>query len=132
MNGDSLAVDRVRETIASGHNRTHGTLAADEGGAWVVARGDGDLLRVEEGRIVSRIGVPEAIGPVAIGDGAVWVVSGDPNLRDDTYRLSHIDSEDGEVTTIDVGPLPKALVATGDDVWVVAADGTARLVDPGT
>jgi hypothetical protein len=131
VDGGSLAVDRLRG-VSDGHGPAENMLAADAEGAWVVARGSGALLRIESGRLVSRTEVPEAAGPVAVGDRAVWVATGDAHTLRGPFRLAHIDPDSGEVTaTLDLGRRqPKALLAAGRDVWVIAADGTALLVKP--
>lgn len=133
VDGASLEVDRLRDAIGLGHGPAPNALAADDHGAWVVARGDGEVLRLEAGRIAARVPVADAIGQIAVGDDAVWVASGDQDLRAGVYLLSHIDPETGDVTAIEVGMQPpKALVASGDGVWVIAADGTATRVEPRT
>jgi hypothetical protein len=120
--------------IAVGHGPADNSLVADAEGAWIVGRGDGTLLRVgAAGGIASHVSVKRALGPIAVGDHTVWLVSGDPDHRGATYRLASVDPEALTVTsTFDLGSSqPKALVAVGDDVWVVATDGTAQLVKRG-
>jgi hypothetical protein len=129
VDGVSLAVHRLRGAVAFGHGPAENTLAADGTGAWVVGRGDGTVLQIEGGQVIARVAVDDALGPIAVGDGVVWVVSGDPDAAG-SYRLAQIDPATGEVTgSLDVGrSQPKALVANGGDVWAIAADGTAVLV----
>ena len=129
VDGGTLAVDRLSGALAFGHGPAGNTLAPDPPGAWVVGRGDGTVLRIEAGRVTSRVAVDDALGPIAVGDGAVWVVAGDPDLRG-SYTLARIDRETGEAgAPVDVGRAqPKALVAVGGDVWVIAGDGSAVLV----
>lgn len=130
VDGDSLAVDRLRGAVNGGHGAPDNTIAADDRGAWVVAPGGEEVLHLQAGEVVGRVPVPDAAGPIALGDGAVWVASGDLEALRGRYRLVHIDQEGGEVTaTVDLGRRqPKALVPSGNDVWVIAADGTALLV----
>ncbi len=124
VDGDSPAA-RLRG-VAIGHGPLDNTLAADADGAWVVGRGDGTLVRIQAGEVVSRIAVAHALGPVATGDGAVWVVSSDGG----DYRLARVDPATEKVTaTLDAGrSQPAALVATGRNLWLIARDGTASLV----
>jgi streptogramin lyase len=133
VDGRSLSVDRLRGVVASGYASAEDMMAADSDGAWVVARGENKVLRIEAGRVVSQVPVPEAMGPIGLGDGAVWVASGNPDALRSSYRLSHIDAEADAVTgTLDLERrLPKAVVPAGDGVWVIASDGTASLVRPG-
>ena len=130
VDGGSLAVDRLRGAVDGGHGPPGNSLAADSGGAWVVAAGTGEVVHIQAGRVVSRIEVPEAAGPIAVGDTAVWVASGDLDALPGRWRLTRIDTDAAEATaTVDLGRRqPKALIAAGDDVWVIAADGTALLV----
>ena len=66
----------------------------------------------------------------AVGDGAVWVAYGDRVALRGNYRLARIDPEtDTVAATVDLGRHPPtALLLAGDDVWVIAGDGTAQLV----
>ena len=107
------------------------TLAADVDGAWVSDPSAGTVLRIHAGQVVSRTRVGDGAGPVAVGDGSVWAASHDPLAVNAPSRLSHIDPETETVTTtLDLeGRQPKALVTVGDDVWVIASDGTALLVE---
>ena len=106
------------------------TLAADAEGAWVANPEADVVLRIEAGEVVSRIPVGPDPGPVAVGDDAVWVAYGDRTALPDNYRLARIDPEtDTVAATVDLGRhQPKAILPVGDDVWVIAGDGTALLV----
>jgi len=107
---------------------TQDALVADATGAWAVGSRDGVLLRIVGGRVVRRIAVGSALGPLAVADDAVWVAGGDKaRFR---YRLSRIDPETGKATaTVDLGRhRPKALVASPKGLWVIAGDGAALLV----
>jgi sugar lactone lactonase YvrE len=133
VDGDSPAVGRPAPSVAVGHGPAENTIVPDAAGVWIAARGSDEVVRIEGRRIAARFAVPRALGPIAAGDTGVWVVSGDPELRAGTYRLSHVDPETSEVASLDLGRgQPNALVASGDDVWAIAADGTAQRIDPGT
>lgn len=126
----TLAADRLTGAVAFGHGPGENTLTAGAEGAWVVGRGDGTVLRIDGGRVVSRVPVPQARGPIALGDGIVWVVSGEMNEGQGAYRLTSIDRDtDAVIGTLEIGfSQPKALVATGRDVWVITADGSAMQI----
>jgi outer membrane protein assembly factor BamB len=89
---------------------TTNALVVDAAAAWVVSTNHETLVRIVGGRVVQRIPVRSALGPVAVADGAVWVATGD-NARFG-FSLSRIDPETGRATaTLDLGlRLPKALV----------------------
>jgi hypothetical protein len=130
IDGNSLAVQRVPRVAGSWGEGFANALAPDAEGAWVANRETDMLLRIEAGRVVRRIPVGADPGPVAVGDGAVWVAYGDRLALRSNYRLARIDPETGTVAaTVDLGRHPPtALLVAGDDVWVIAGDGTAQLV----
>lgn len=130
IDGDTLAVQRMPRVAGTWGEGFENALAADAEGAWVANRDADVLLRIEAGRVVSRIPVGADPGPVAVGDGAVWVAYGDRAALRGDYRLARIDPEtDAVVATVDLGShRPTAILVAGDEVWVVAGDGTALLV----
>ena len=130
IDGNSLAVQRVPRVAGTWGEGFANALAADAEGAWVANRDADVLLRIESGRVVGRIPVGTDPGPVAVGDDAVWVAYGDRVALRSNYRLARIDPGTGTVAgSVDLGRhAPTALLAAGDDVWVIAADGTALLV----
>jgi hypothetical protein len=132
IDGNSLADQRMPRVAGTWGEGFGNALDADAEGAWVANRQDDVLLRIESGRVVSRIPVGADPGPVAVGDGSVWVAYGDRLALHGNYRLARIDPETGTVAaTVDLGHHPPtALLVAGDDVWVIAGDGTALLVTP--
>jgi hypothetical protein len=127
---DDTVTTRLRG-IAVGHGPADNSIAADGDGVWSIGRDSDSVLQVgPTGRVASRVAVTRALGPIAAGGGTVWVVSGDPDRRGATYRLAAVDPDVDTVTsTLAVGrSQPTALVPAGHGVWVIAADGTARLV----
>ena len=106
------------------------TLAADPAGAWIADPAASTVLHVVGARVVRRVGLSSAPGPLALAAGAVWVTSGDVVSR--RYRLLRLSPATGRITdTVDLGHHePKAVVPTADGVWVVASDGTALRVGP--
>ena len=130
VDGDSLAAERVPRVAGTWGEGFENALAADAEGAWVANREADALLRIEAGRVVSRIPVGPDPGPVAVGDGAVWIAYGSRVALHGNYRLARIDPETGTVAaSVDLGRHPpKAILPVGDDVWVIAGDGTALLV----
>jgi outer membrane protein assembly factor BamB len=104
------------------------TLVADATGAWVLSSEDEALVHIVDGRVVQRITVRSALGPLTVADGAVWVATGDTaRLR---YSLARIDPDTGKTTaTLDLGRhQAKALVPSPQGLWVIAGDGTALLI----
>jgi DNA-binding beta-propeller fold protein YncE len=107
---------------------TQNALVADTTGAWALSRSDETLVHIVDGRVVQRITVRAAVGPIALADDAVWVAAGDDaRFR---YSLSRIDPDTGKTTaTLDLGHhQPKALVPSAQGLWIIAGDGTALLV----
>jgi hypothetical protein len=131
VDGDlGRVAQRLRGVAVAPETRVEGALAADAGGAWVANYGAGSVLQIRAGQVVREIAVGPATGPVALTDGTLWVASGDDPSR--RHRLSRIDPDRGSVTgTVELGNhAPRALVPTGDGVWVIATNGTALLVEP--
>ena len=130
VDGNSLAVHRVPRVAGTYGEGFENALGTDAQGAWVANRQADVLLRIEAGRVVSQIPVGPDPGPVAVGDDAVWVAYGDRAAPHGNYRLARIDPETGTVAaTVDLGRhRPTAILVSGDDVWVIAGDGTAQLV----
>ena len=130
IDGNSLAVQRAPRVAGTSGEAFANALAADAEGAWVANPEADVVLRIESGQVVSRIPVGPDPGPVAVGDDAVWVAYGDRTALPDNYRLARIDPEtDTVAATVDLGRhQPKAILPVGDDVWVIAGDGTALLV----
>ncbi len=131
VDGNSLATRRLGRVVGQPSDPVQNTLAADVDGAWVSDPSAGTVLRIHAGQVVSRTSVGDGAGPVAVGDGSVWAASRDPLAVNAPLRLSRIDPETETVTTtLDLGRRQaKALVTVGDDVWVIANDGTALLVE---
>jgi hypothetical protein len=106
------------------------TLAAGPGGAWLADPAASTVLHVVGGRVVRRVGLRSAPGPLTLAAGAVWVSTGDVISR--RYRLLRLSPATGRITaTVDLGHHePKAVIPTADGVWVVASDGTALRIGP--
>ena len=123
-------VQRLRGVAFTQETRVPNALAAGADEAWVASENTGTVLQIRAGQVVRQIAVGPAPGPDARTDGTVWVSSGDDVQR--RYRLSRIDPDRGTITgTVELGDhVPRALVPAGSGVWVIAADGTALLVQP--
>ncbi len=95
---------------------------------WVISPEQHAISRVEGGRIVRRIPIPEGTLPVLMSrGGALWVAR---EQRLGHYGLERIDADTGTRTqTVDLGlHRPTALLAAPAGLWVVAGDGAAVLV----
>jgi peptide/nickel transport system substrate-binding protein len=94
----------------------------------VTNRLDDSLQRIEPDAgkpVTDTIPVGDEPTAIAIGEGAVWVVSGV------TSSVDQVDLETRHVTrTIRVGNGASALAVVGDEVWVAnALDGTISIID---
>ena len=79
------------------------------------------VVDVSDSVVDDVVDVGQSPGPIAVGEGAVWV----GNLRDHT--LSRIDLETGEVREIGLGFTPSGVVAGAASVWVTDSE-EGRLV----
>jgi DNA-binding SARP family transcriptional activator/DNA-binding beta-propeller fold protein YncE len=111
------------------------SLAAGAGGVWVTD-GSERLARIEPATgLVRGIGTGRPLGAVAVGAGAVWVISARPPsvLRIDprTGRVTdrvQITSRSGEQA-----PFPVGVAATADAIWVLSRNtATVSRIDPRT
>ena len=119
---------RVARTLPDAFPIAQNALVADATGAWALGSGAKTLVHIVDGRIVQRIAVPTALGPLALARDACWVATRDSaHFR---YGLSRIDPDTGKTTaTLDLGPRqPEALVPSPDGLWVITGDGSALLV----
>jgi hypothetical protein len=138
-NGTVLRLDgrtgRVRArwpAVALSPGTADPALVADARGAWVLQIGQGAAsraIRLEGDRVVRRIAIPASTLPLlAAGPDGLWVATQDsPRGRLAVVRL---DPRSGAVTarvTVDNRNLTD-LVAVGEDLWVVAGDGTVTVV----
>jgi hypothetical protein len=119
-------------TIAISPGTADPALAADVRGAWVLRTGQGaasQAIRLEGDRVVRRIPIPSSALPLftAAPDG-LWVVTQDsPGGRSAVVRL---DPQSGMVTArVELANRNLTdLVSVGDEIWVVAGDGTIAIV----
>jgi hypothetical protein len=119
-------------TVAISAGTADPALAADARGAWVLRTGQGaesQAIRLEGDRVVRRFAIPSSTLPLlARAPDGLWVVTQDsPGARPVVVRL---DPKSGAVTArvgIDNRNLTD-LVPVGDDLWVVAGDGTITVV----
>jgi hypothetical protein len=119
---------RLAPTFPDAFPATQNALVADATGAWTLGSGNEMLVHIVDGRLVQRVAVPSALGPIALTDNAAWVATSDrARFR---YGLSRIDPDTGKTTaTLDLGGhQPEALVPSPQGLWVITGDGTALLV----
>jgi streptogramin lyase len=110
-------------------------IAAGEGWVWI-ARGNREVVRIspDDGELSdASTKVPGAFN-VAVGEGAVWVLSAplpEPGAKPATASLVRIDPDGNEIAG-DPVRIPEALdVAAGlGYVWVTSAQGNVRRIDP--
>jgi hypothetical protein len=99
----------------------HGArIAVTPGAVWISDPDDDTLLRVDPAtsRLQRTLRIPAGVdGPLAVGEGAVWVLSGDPRLA-----VTPVDPDSGAVgRPIRVGDsatVPEGLAVAGGSVWV--------------
>jgi hypothetical protein len=105
---------------------TRGTkvLAADGDGVWVLSTGRAAILRVENGRVVSRIPVGGSALPLlaSAGDG-LWI--GDADRLGSDYRLIRLDPASGRPTAmLKLGiQQPVALIPADGQLCVLTSNG---------
>jgi hypothetical protein len=107
-------------------------LTADPRGAWVLRTGqagDSQAIRLEGDRVVRRLPIPSAtLQLLAQTPDGLWIVTEDrPGAPPALIRLN---PGSGAVTArvaLDRRNLTD-LVAVGDDIWVVAGDGTVTVI----
>jgi len=120
-------VDGISPTLGFTSQRT---LLADADGAWVVGQSDGQLYRIEHGRVVQRLAVGQTAGVIARAGSDIWVSAGSGV---DRYELVRVDPEEGKVTgRLDLGSrVPQTIVPVGKQLWVVTSTGDVLRVNPG-
>jgi serine/threonine-protein kinase len=91
-------------------------IAANATGAWVATR-ESTLARVESGRIVMTLSAPGRPIDLAMGEGALWLLTGDGKL----HRLDPSGGSRDDVE--DIGANPVALTVGEGAVWVVVRGG---------
>jgi len=115
------------------------SLAAADGGLWVLASGGVVRIDPESNRVVGQpLRVPADAEAVAVGDGALWVAGVAPGDlgAPGKDQVTRIDLASGRrVATIPVGRAPLDLAATSGAVWVANAGGggdSVARIDPRT
>jgi outer membrane protein assembly factor BamB len=99
-------------------------VAVDESGLWVgteIADGAGQVLRYDlAGHLIQTIAVPEGVGALVTGGGAIWVV------KDRTNKLARL--KPGATALSDWASLPSAATSVryaGGYLWVTLDDEDA-------
>ena len=98
---------------------------------WATVPGRGELLRLDpqSGRLLERIDVGGAPGPIALGGGRVWVAD------DEGRGITAVNAEGGRVVRRGVAPhsAPLRLGVGAGGLWVSSATaGNVRRIDLGT
>ena len=126
-------VNRVRGVSSEGERSSRArNLLADRDGLWAVLPNQGMLYRVEDARVTQRIPVSDRARGVVRAGGAIWV--GGQRARSGRWEVVRVDPDDGKVVDrVALGfQMPQTLVPVGGkDLWVITADGDAKLVSPG-
>lgn len=109
--------ERVEQSVPTEETPTG--LTAGEGAVWVLNGLQGKVLAIDprSNQVIATINVPAGSGGIAFGAGGIWVT----NTLDGT--VTRIDPRTREVDgTIalpeSVRASPKAIAASGDDLWV--------------
>lgn len=122
--------NHVEAHIATSIGDSEGGIATGEGAVWLVADGEGTLLRIDgaSNKIVGHVQLATGSFVPRVGAGAVWVSSTKHNL------VSRVDpSKLKVVAEIPVGPAPRFMACTDTDVWVLnQGDGTISRIDAAT
>ena len=109
-------------------------LLADARGLWIVSGTRGELLRLEDGKVVRRYPVTLASQKqplLARTRGGLWLASGTTDtLRHAPNVVQRIDPTSGRVTArVTIGDQqPVALVPVGADLDVVTAQGRVLII----
>ncbi len=105
-------------------------IAADPAGAWVLSTEKAAIFRLEGERVMRTLEIDSTAQAIlaATADG-LWIATGD-ELRS-RFQVARLDPATGrETASVDVGPhRPRALIPVAGGLWVVAADGTAVLIE---
>lgn len=116
LNTIPLAVDGIEE---------EGSVAAGEGGIWVVSTG-AELIKIDPSTnaVVGSSPLPHGAAAVRAGLGSLWVTV---STADQLLRIDPADPT--QQTPIDVGSYPRFLAVGGDAVWVMnQRDGSVTRV----
>jgi YVTN family beta-propeller protein len=106
-------------------------VAVGGGSVWAALPQANAVVRIDpvRGRKVTGGLIPVGLGPASIdyGGGSVWVANGGDGT------VTRIDARTGKVTgkPIVVGNRLTDLTVSGQDVWVLRADGVVRRIGPG-
>jgi YVTN family beta-propeller protein len=105
-------------------------VSAGERGVWVGMRGNPGLaVRVSpsRGRIVAQVAMTDGLQDLAVGAGAVWVLSRRSNT------VTRVDVSTGEKRVINVGKDPAGVAVGENAVWVTnSGDDTVTRIDAGS
>jgi hypothetical protein len=114
-------VNRVRHISPAVGLEGQRSIAADDGGAWVVGQSAGLLYRIENGRVVQRVRVGGLAGAIARSRSAVWVTA----MSKGHHELVRVDPDGGKVTgRVRLGSdEPQTIVPIGKQVWVITQRG---------
>ena len=112
---------------AGGDVQEEGSVAAGEGGVWVITN-DATLHRVspKTNKVTGSWPLPAGAAAVRAGHGSLWVTVSKAN------QVLRIDPQDpSKQTAIEVGAYPRFLAVGDDGVWVMnQADGTVTHLAP--
>jgi virginiamycin B lyase len=109
------------ELPEGGDVQEEGSVAAGEGGVWVITN-DARLHRVspKTNKVTGSWPLPGGAAAVRAGHGSLWVT-----VSDDDQVLRINPKDPSERTAIDVGDLPRFLAVGDDGVWVMNQAGAS-------
>jgi class 3 adenylate cyclase len=127
-----LVSARIRPRAEPGQSLTYAAVGA--GGVWVYAYngGSGDLTRVDPNKnSVVWSGSIQGTGPLAVGEGNVWVLDNPKHLVWQIDPGSATTSRPPAVVrSITVGQNPVDIAVGFGSVWVASVEGTVSRIDP--
>jgi serine/threonine-protein kinase len=121
--------NQAHSTVRLPYPPTGLAITPDGRTVWVATAADKAIRRIDPGagRVVKRIGLPQAPDQAAYGDDAVWVTSTTGNA------VLRIDAATSKAKPIRVGNGPSGIAFGADRVWVAnSQDGTVSVIDPQT
>jgi YVTN family beta-propeller protein len=112
------------------------SVAAGEGGVWVVSEREGILARIssDTNEVTARIKVKPYSTAAVAGFRSIWVANTGRPRSKETGSVQRVDPDTNSVVaTIAVGGEPRFLAAGEGAVWVLnQSDGSVSRIDPGT
>jgi virginiamycin B lyase len=121
---------KVTATIASGTEKTKGSIAASADSVWLLTDSKTTVSRIDpdQNAVVGELRVPAGCGSLTFGETALWLACPNEN------KVLRINPATNLVEkAIDVSAQPQALAIGGSSIWVLCEkDGIVDRIDPKT